>query len=281
MTLLRGGMIGENIGNSRFARAFEIMCTDHGLRLEFSPIDTKGLEAFDFVETVDQLRQDGWTAVTVTHPWKPDAASYAGDTMGAGVAALGAANILSFKGGLAGHNTDYHGFLGAWRAGMGDAAPGRVAMAGAGGVARALGPALARLGAEEIAIWDPSPGLAETLAGIIGPSARVIALEEAPEVIAQADGLVNATPLGMAGYGGTAFAPEYVGGQSWAFDAVYTPTDTEFLRTAGAKDLEVLTGFDLFRHMALASFEAYSGIAPDAGTTLPKLGALRPREESA
>ncbi|MGB3407042.1 MAG: shikimate dehydrogenase, partial [Jannaschia sp.] len=97
-----------------------------------------------------------------------------------------------------------------------------------------------------------------------------------PETIRAAAGLVNCTPMGMAPHGGTAFAPGLVGGQVWAFDAVYTPTETPFLQAARAARLEVLTGFDLFRFMVMASFAAYTGITPDAAATLPKLDTLRP-----
>ncbi len=44
--------------------------------------------------------------------------------------------------------------------------PGRVAMAGAGGVARAIAPALAEPGANEISVWDTDPARARTLAAL-------------------------------------------------------------------------------------------------------------------
>ena len=99
----------------------------------------------------------------------------------------------------------------------------------------------------------------------------------APEdAIRQAHGLVNATPLGMAEYPGTAFDPALLGPQAWAFDAVYTPTNTMFLRDARAAGLAILTGFDLFRSMAVRSFAAYTGIEVDEAAMRPALEALRP-----
>ncbi len=176
---------------------------------------------------------------------------------------------------MTGHNTDYTGFIGAWRANM-DQGPGRVAMAGAGGVARALGPALAALGADEITVWDTRPEMAAGLVSLIGTKARAVPVSEAAPAIRAANGLVNATPLGMREYPGSAFDAGLLGSQAWAFDAVYTPTDTRFLQDARAAGLTVLSGFDLFRHMAMGSFEAYTGIAPDPEEVLPLLAVLRP-----
>ena len=197
--------------------------------------------------------------------------------MAAEVHHLGAANTLVFKGDrVSGHNTDYTGFLSAWRANMGEAAPGRVAMAGAGGVAAALAPALLELGAEEIALWDIDPAKAAALKAKLDGPVRVVNSADAIGATHEADGLVNATALGMAEYPGMAFALKAIGKQCWAFDAVYTPPETLFLETTRAAGLTVISGFELFKHMALRSFAAYTGVTPDQTAMLPRLDALRP-----
>lgn len=280
MKVLRAGLIGDHISQTRLPAALEIMCQAAGITLEFELIDTADRTGFDFVRTVDELRAKGWSGVTVTHPFKTHAAQYAGDAMPAELRKLGAANTLVFERPidtlLEGFNTDYTGFLSAWTTHMGGRSPGIVAMAGAGGVARAIGPALAELGATEIRIWDMSEQRASDLADLIGAPAQVVALDRAPIAIATANGLVNATPLGMSYHPGTAFAAGLIGAQDWAFDAVYTPTDTEFLTACSRAGLATLTGFDLFRHMAVRSFQAYAGITPDPEIIMPKLAALRP-----
>ena len=281
MSLLRMGLIGANISRTRLPMALDIMCADHGMTLEFTPIDTDEIADFDFTSCVESLIAKGWNGVTVTHPFKTRAAAFAGDGMDASVAHLGAANTLVFGESVTGWNTDYLGFLAAWRHVFGDRAPGRVAIAGAGGVARALAPALSVLGAEEIAIWDPAPGMAEALAEITGAKARVIDMKDRRDAIRSATGLVNASALGMGGHPGSAFDAGLIGPQDWAFDAVYTPTDTEFLQACAARGLSLLTGFDLFRFMAMETFRTYTGHAPDPGTTLAKLDALRPKETTA
>ena len=273
---LRASLIGEHIQKTRLPAALQIMCDDAGIVLAFELIDTALLDSFDFDLKVEELIAAGWTGVTVTHPYKMDAARFAGAGMSGEAANLDAANTLIFSDPLKGLNTDYTGFLGAWLHIMGDEKPGRVAMAGAGGVAQAIGPALVRLGAEKLTVWDVAYERAQALAAKIGQKAVAIPMEDADQAVREADGLVNATALGMAQYPGSAIARELLGGQRWAFDAVYTPTNTEFLKAATRAGLTTISGFDLFRHMALGTFEAYTGIRPDVENTLAKLAALKP-----
>ncbi len=276
MKKLTAGLIGSHIQSTRLPFTLKLMCEEAGIGFSFELIDTDGMTDFDFAATVDDLRARGWTGVTVTHPHKVTAAQYAGAGMRPEVAALGASNTLVFAPDLTGWNTDYTGFLGAWGACMGDAAPGRVAMAGAGGVARALGPALARLGAARIDIWDMDFERAAALADAIGTVAHALPIADAADAVRSADGLVNATALGMNSDARSAVAPALIGGQTWAFDAVYTPVDTVFLKAASAAGLTTISGFELFRHMAIRSFSAYTGLEVAAERYLPKLAALRP-----
>ena len=270
---LRAGLIGSNISRTRLPAALEIMCEAHGISLEFELIDTAELKSFDFDATVHGLINRGWSGVTVTRPYKTNAARYAEDGMHPDVAHLGACNTLVFGDYLIGYNTDYTGFMAAFER-VEDRGP--VVMVGAGGVARSIGAALVALGVKDLAIYDTDTLRAKDLAFSIGPPARAIPVSALHDTVRTASGLVNATPVGMVEYPGSAFDPTLIGGQVWAFDAVYTPTDTAFLNASQAAGLECVTGFDLFRHMAIRSFAAYTGFAVDADDILPKLEALRP-----
>ncbi|GFE65476.1 shikimate dehydrogenase family protein [Litoreibacter roseus] len=274
MTTLRAGLIGAHISRTRLPRALELMCDAAKISLEFELIDTANRPDFQFDACVDAVRNSGWTGVTVTHPFKPQAAFYAGAGMVDDVAHLRSANTLVFGKDICGHNTDYTGFLSMWRAIMGDAAPGKVAMAGAGGVAQALGPALQALGCAHLSIWDSQPDRAAQLCQTLGPNCSIA---EPAHATSAATGLVNATPLGMAEYPGNAFSSDGLGSQTWAFDAVYTPPETRFLRDATAAGLKTISGFELFKHMAVRSFEAYTDLKPDEGM-IDQLDALRPME---
>ncbi len=276
MKSLRCGLIGDHISQTRFPAALELMCQEAGIELSFELIDTAGQSDFDFAQFVDGLRADNWHGVSVTHPYKQDAADYAGEGMPSELRQLGASNILVFGDTLTGLNTDYSGFVSAWTSQLPTTGVGVVALAGAGGVARAIGPALVELGASEITIFDTSADRAKDLAKRLGPCATIVSSDRWSETIKGADGLVNATPLGMAYNPGSAFAADLIGAQAWAFDAVYTPTDTQFLTDCSHAGLTTLTGFDLFQHMAIRSFQTYTGISPNPNVTLPNLAVLRP-----
>ena len=168
---LSAGLIGAHISRTRLPAALEIMCDSAGIALEFELIDTGNMPGFDFDAAVHGLRDRGWTGVTVTHPYKTNAARYAEDGMHPGVAHLGACNTLVFGEYVTGYNTDFTGFLVAFE---GVAERGPVVMAGAGGVARSIGAALVQLGVQDLAIYDPDTLRAKDLAFSIGPPARAI-----------------------------------------------------------------------------------------------------------
>ena len=188
MDKLTAGLIGSHIQKTRLPRALRLLCDAAGIQFQFELIDTDGMADFHFEATVKDLKARNWSGVTVTHPYKTYAARYAGENLLPEIARLGASNTLVFGPPLSGHNTDFTGFISAWRAGMGDTSPGKVAMAGAGGVARALAFALADLGATSISIWDVEPGKAEQLAGECGGPARAVSPEQANTAVNTADG---------------------------------------------------------------------------------------------
>ena len=278
MNRLTCGLIGSHISATRLPAALEIMCETTGLELTFTLIDTAELDAFDLEDRVVQLRDQGWNGVTVTHPHKTSAAALAGQNRSEDILRIGAANTLIFsQHGMEAHNTDYSGFIDAWRSWRGDSNPGRVAMAGCGGVARAIGLALSTLGAEDIAVWDVAPERAEKLARDLGPPVRAIPIAEAATACRLADGLVNATAVGMLHSPGMAFDTECIHAQDWAFDAIYTPIDTLFLESCRTSELDCLSGFELFRYMALGSFTAYTGLKLDPALILERIDQLAPR----
>ena len=273
MRKLRAGLIGEHISRTRLPAALQIMCDMSGIKLVFELIDTAKIDPFEFDACVNDALAAGWTGVTVTHPFKVDAAGYAGAGMTADVAQVGASNTLVFGDEIRGYNTDFTGFLAAFEA-IEDRGP--VVMAGAGGVARSLGAALLKVGVMDLAIYDVDEGRASDLAFSLGPPARAIPLAHLETSVRDASGLVNATPLGMKEYPGSSINLAWIGSQNWAFDAVYTPTDTVFLRVCKQTGLTTISGFELFKHMAIRSFEAYTGIALKASEMMPKLEELRP-----
>lgn len=274
---LRTGLIGRNISRTRLPRALEIMCAEYGFELEFEMIDTATLPEFDFIACIEDLRARGWDGVSVTHPFKTHAARYAGETLAGEMQLLGAANVLRFAPRLSGTNTDFTGAGAALdAAGLGKL--GNVTMIGAGGVARALARAIRvrQVKGAALFVHDLDHAASVDLCDTIAKARIPIKAEALPEAIRNSDGLVNATPVGMAEHPGSVFDPDLIDASRWAMDAIYTPPMTEFLKDATRHGLITLSGFELFRHMALGTFAALSGQRPDADLLLPRLAELRP-----
>jgi shikimate dehydrogenase len=81
--------------------------------------------------------------------------------------------------------------------------------------------------------------------------------------IANADGVVNATPVGMHGFPGNPVPVAALHARQWAADVIYTPIETAFLKAAAAKGARVLDGGGMCVHQAAEAFRLFTGIAPD------------------
>jgi shikimate dehydrogenase len=92
-----------------------------------------------------------------------------------------------------------------------------------------------------------------------------VAITVPPDIataVIDADGVVNCTPVGMIGHPGSAVDASLLGGQRWAFDAVYTPVDTQFLGAARRAGLATISGYELFFHQGIQAFELFTGRMP-------------------
>jgi len=168
----------------------------------------------------------------------------------------GAVNTIVRDGrGWRGHNTDPDGFL----AGCGDVTLGgrRVAVLGTGGAARAVALAARRSGAA-VTCYGRDPQNAGALAAALGVSAAL-----RPVPAGSWDVLVNATPVGThPDVDRTAF-PESVYDGTVAYDLVYNPPRTRFLRDASAGGCRVIGGLDMLVAQAGRQIELWTGFRPD------------------
>ncbi|MGF1620001.1 MAG: hypothetical protein ACFCUR_05250 [Rhodomicrobiaceae bacterium] len=87
--------------------------------------------------------------------------------------------------------------------------------------------------------------------------------ETIEQAVTGADGLVNCTPLGMIGQPGTAIPKRLLGSQRWAFDAVYTFVETEFLADVRSCGLAIMSGYELFFYQGLDAFRLFTGRSVD------------------
>jgi shikimate dehydrogenase len=268
--VVRLGLIGNGIGRSSAPRLHELAGGLSGIRVEYPLIDLDGrpFEAFDGV--LAETAASGRRAVNVTHPYKERAAALV-PIPDPRVVRIGASNTVLFEGGVpvAAHNTDYTGFVAAYRRAMakaapGDAAPGVVAIAGAGGVGRPIAAGLQELGAREIRVFDPDAARAGRLvAALTEEASPVVAVPSIEAATDGADGIVNASPIGMYRYPGNPVPTHALGRPRWVFDAVYTPVETEFVLAARVAGAAVISGYELFIHQGIHAFRHFTGLDVD------------------
>lgn len=273
---LRLGLIGDNIGRSMAPLLHEIAGERAGTHVTYDRLEPEALGT-EFETLLGQCAARGYRGVNVTHPYKERAARMVriDDPL---VRAIGAVNTVLFeRDGPLGFNTDYSGFTSAYR-NTRSAGPGAVCLIGAGGVGRTIGFALSALGASEIRLFDLVPARAHALARdllVAAPQVKVAVQETAEAAAEGADGLINCTPVGMFGNEGTPLRMPARPTARWAFDAVYTPMKTRFLREAMAHGLEAISGYELFIYQGIDAWHRFSGRTVDE-TALR--AALRPGE---
>jgi shikimate dehydrogenase len=210
------------------------------------------------------MRVLGIDGYSVTMPHKT-AVARAVDERSATAAALDAVNcVVHREGRLVGHNTDGDGFLRGLRHDTGiDPAGARCVVLGAGGAGRAVVRALAGAAAAEVVVVNRSPGPAEVAAALAGPIGRT---GDAASV-ADADLVVNATPVGMSGGDLPVPAALLRPGQI-VVDLIYDPLDTPFTTAARAAGATAHNGLSMLVFQAAAAFELWTGLDAPAGAML-------------
>lgn len=255
MSTLRLGLIGGNITQSR-SPALQIVCgLSVGLNVSYDLL-IPDEQHMSFQAMLQRCKDAGFDGVNVTYPYKEQVLKYidAGD---ATVTALGAANTVRFSAsGDTAWNTDYSGFIAAYRAKFGAQSPGRVLLIGAGGVGRAIAFALRDLNAVEILIHDTDTSKAERLSLACNGS---VAHSSQLALLGGIDGVVNCTPLGMNSGDADVLPPNPNGTPRWAFDAVYTPERTRFRAQVEALGAQFLSGYELYFNQGIQGFRIFSG----------------------
>ena len=261
---IRLGLIGDNIKPSRSPHLHRFAGQLCGLDVSYDLLIPPEM-GMDFDAVVSHCIESGYRGVNVTYPYKERAVELANitDPM---ISRLGAVNTLVFEDGtVLGHNTDYTGFVAAFTERFGSMAPGRVAMIGAGGVGKAVAFGLVALGAAEIRIFDHDQAKAGALAAALNAASGgtvATAHGSSEAAIEGSHGVINCTPVGMAGNPGTPVPRRLLSGRRWAFDAVYTPVQTEFKSDAEACGLDVLSGYELFFNQGVQAFRIFTGGEP-------------------
>jgi len=259
------GLIGDNISRSKSPRLHRTAGQLTGHTVSYDRLIPRDI-GLSFDEVFEQARLGGFRGINVTYPYKElvTAKVTVTDPL---VRAIGAVNTVVFDaGGPHGFNTDYSGFIAAYRAVRGAEEPGTVCLIGTGGVGKAVAFGLIGLKARAIRCADLDPAKAEALAAALralGSDTEIETSGDARSAAKGADGIINCTPLGMVGIDGTPLPREAMTGAQWAFDAVYTPVETQFLQDADRAGLTVISGYELFFGQGVDAWDIFTGIPLD------------------
>ncbi|MEU2537473.1 shikimate dehydrogenase [Streptomyces iakyrus] len=275
------GLIGSGIGPSLSPALHEGEADRQGLRLVYRPIDidTLGVPPEAVGDLLRAARDLGFDGLNITHPCKQLVIEHL-DALTPQAEALGAVNTVVFEDGRAvGHNTDVTGFAASFARGLPDAPLERVVQLGAGGAGAAVAHATLTLGAERVTVVDALPERAAALAGSLNRAfgegrAAAAPPERRTELLAQADGIVHATPTGMAAHPGLPLPAELLHSGLWVAEVVYRPLETELLRTARALGCATLDGGGMAAFQAADAFRLFTGREPDAARMLADLTEL-------
>ena len=269
---LRLGLIGDGISASRTPRMHENEGAAHSIPTIYRTIDISNprLAEVGLEELLTGAVRLGFDGPNITHPFKQQVIGLL-DEVDPVAARINSVNtvVIDSTGRTTGFNTDVTGFAAGFRAGLDGAATEAVVQIGAGGAGRAVGFALAELGIGELIIADTDVRRAEGLAADIveatsvGTRAKAIGLDELEGAAASAQGIVNATPVGMKAYPGTPVDTSVIGSDTWVADVVYFPLETQLLAEARAKGCRTLDGSGMAVNQAIDAFELFSGQKAD------------------
>ncbi|MBK1657817.1 shikimate dehydrogenase [Paracraurococcus ruber] len=267
------GLIGTGIRQSRSPALHMAEAAAQGVTCVYRTIDLTalalGVEALpDLLTAAERMGFDG---LNITHPCKQAVLPLLHD-LSPEAAALGAVNTVVLRGGRrTGHNTDCTGFAEGFRRQLPDVPLRRAVQLGAGGAGTAVAEAAMQLGIGHLTLLDRDPARAEAVATALCArhgAGRAGAGRDLAAAMAEADGLIHATPTGMAAHPGLPLDATLLQPRHWVSEVVYVPLETELLRAARARGCRTAHGGMMAVFQAVHAFRLFSGLEPNADRML-------------
>ena len=242
------GVVGDPVAHSLSPVMMNAAFRRETVNAVYLALHAKSLK--DLMACVHEIPIRG---LSVTMPYKQDILD-ALENSDALTRQIGACNtvVRGAGGQLYGFNTDVAGIVVPLEQRL-RLAGARALIVGAGGAARAAAFGLKGRGAE-VFITNRTAEKAQALAR----QSKTKYLKR-PEVAKQQfDIIINATPVGM---GGVKQSPldEKELNTKYVFDLVYNPLETHLIRMARAKEIQVISGLEMFVQQGARQFEIWTG----------------------
>ena len=272
------GIIANPVEHSMSPVLHNLYGEQTGVDLVYVPFKVKEQELKRAVEGAFALNVQG---MSVTVPHKQAVMQYLAkiDTAAADIGAVN--TLVRTECGYKGYNTDVTGLLRAVRE-EGIVMQGRKCIVlGAGGAVRAASYMLAKEGAEEIWILNRSPERARALAGWLNgltgqDTAKPLALSDCAGIPGNGYFAIQSTSVGMHPETGNApiEAPAFYEKISEAYDCIYTPAETKFMKLVKAAGGRAFNGLNMLLYQGVAAFELWN---PDIRVEAAAVKAARRR----
>lgn len=238
-------------------------------------------ELFDFdlmkggadrlASVLDEAEARGFAGLNITYPSKQAVIPLLHD-LAPEARALHSVNTVLFRNGKRiGHNTDWWGFAESFKRDMADANTEEVVLVGAGGAGAAVGFAMLKLGSRSLTVHDVDRARAVALAGRLAElftDRDVRVCKDLPTALANANGLVHATPTGMRKHPGIPVPADSLRPPLWIAEIVYVPLLTELLAAARLRGCRTLDGGGMAVFQGAMAFKLFFEVEPDVSRML-------------
>jgi shikimate dehydrogenase len=269
MTKVLLGLIGAGIQRSLSPALHEEEGRHHGVQVHYQLIDLEaaGVGVEVLPELMHAIRVIRFAGLNITYPCKQSVIPLL-DALSEEARAIGAVNTVVREGDrLVGYNTDGEGWSWGFRRALPGADLSRVVLLGAGGAGSACADAVMRLGVKQLLIVDQEVSRAAELAQRLNthfPGNRASAVPDARTSLDGASGLIQATPVGMAGIPGMPLADGLLRPSLWVSEIVYVPLETPLLKAARRIGCRTADGGHMNVGQAIRGFRLFTGRDADA-----------------
>ncbi len=256
MTQAYAEVIGDPIVHSKSPLIHRFWLDALGIDADYRATHVRPDELAGYFES--RRGDPAWRGCNITVPHKERALDLVPDPGGVR-ATIGAINTVfrDQDGVIAGTNTDAAGF---WTPISALDLKGRpVAMVGAGGAARAVLFALARMEVGPVTILNRTPLKAAGLLASFGLKGHIAPLDARLPAAAL---LVNASTLGMTGQPSLQLDLSPLPDDAIVYDLVYAPLQTGLLQAAEDRGLDAIDGLEMLIGQAALAFELFFGAEP-------------------
>jgi shikimate dehydrogenase len=227
----------------------------------------------DLPTAVERVRDAAMLGMSVTIPHKQAVMALLDEVDPAAVAIGSVNTIVKRDGRLIGHNTDKDGFIRPLRNAGCDPAGLRALVLGVGGSERAVAYGLVEAGVASITLAGRRPDRVHAAAQHLRTSMSrqtpvrevVWSAEELIAAAAEADLIVNCTPIGMRHTREEHESPlpeSALRPGMWVYDIVYNPLETELLHLARNAGAGAIAGLEMLVYQAAAQQLLWTGKEP-------------------